>query len=261
MSNTIIKFISAIILAFTILINGIGNFIGVGDIIPTQPEEEITTNVETTEYDAQAAAEFLAFFNAETAKIADNGSYSLERNAFYTKPIDVGGATDILNSIIQAIDENSNLDTVVGGFLGIGVKEGSIPGYFNNQDYMIKSTSLSAADLVAFSEENGIYSFTIANTSNPKKNKVSPLSNFTDDFVTHEEVVDGIAELTAAITVKETNAEYKNINVEVVVENGKIAAISYSYDFDAEISLKAAVVAINGTGSIKTETTYSDIAY
>ncbi len=259
MSNTIIKFFSAIILAFTILINGIGNFIGVGDIIPTQPEEEPTTNVETTEFDAEAAAEFLAFFNAETAKIAEDGSYDYSRSAVYTDPIDVGSATDILNGIIKAIDENSDLNSVVGSFLGIGTQKGSIPRDYKS-DIMIKATSLSTDDIVAFSEDNGIYNFTVVNTLNPKKDNATPLARLTNDFVTHEEVVDGIANLTTAVKVYESKAGYNNIQVKVVVENGKIAEINYSYDFDAEISLKA-VVSVNGTASLRYNTTYSDIMY
>ncbi len=46
MSNTIIKAISALILAFVIFINAIGNFIGIGDIINTEPA---TTEVQTTQ--------------------------------------------------------------------------------------------------------------------------------------------------------------------------------------------------------------------
>ncbi len=259
MSNTIIKFFSAIILAFTILINGIGNFIGVGDIIPTQPEEELTTSVETSEFDAEAAAEFLAFFNAETAKIAEDGNYDYSRSAAYTDPIDVGSATDILNSIIKAIDENSNLDSVVGSFLGIGIQKGSIPGDYK-PDIMIKATSLSADDIVDFSEDNGVYSFTVVNTLNPKKDNSTPLARLTNDFVTHEEVVDGIAGLTAAIKVTGSKAGYNNIQVKVVVENGKITEINYRYDFDAELSVNA-VVNVKGTASLRYNTTYSDINY
>ncbi len=43
--NSIIKFFSAMILAFVVFINSIGNFFGIGDLIPTQPEEPTTTSV------------------------------------------------------------------------------------------------------------------------------------------------------------------------------------------------------------------------
>lgn len=260
MSNTIIKAFSAIILAFVVFINSIGNFIGVGDIIPTQPEEESTTAVEIIEFDEEAAAEFLAFFNAETAKIANGGSYTLERKAEYTKSIDVGAATGLLNGIIGAIDENSNLDSVVGDFLGIGTTKRDIPEDAVQDDYRLKATALSVEGLTSFSENNGVYTFTIANATNPKKDGTTPFSNFTSDFVTHEEVVDGIESFTSAITVTGSKAEYKNITVKVTVAEEKITSVDYSYDFDAEISLKAGVK-INGTGSIKTTCEYSEIKY
>ena len=259
MSDNIIKFFSAIILAVVVFINSIGNTIGIGDIIPTAPAEEPTTTVTET-FDEAAAAEFLAFLNAETAKIAEEGSYRLERCATYTEPINVGGATDVLNGIISAIDENSNLDTIVGDYFGIGVKKADVPEDYVMEDYMLKATNLRASDLTAFSEENGVYNFTIENATNPKKNGVAAVSNFTNDFVTEEEVAAEIARLTTIITVNDSNVEYTDIKVSVTVEDGKIKEMKYSYDMDAEISLKA-VINIRGTGAIRTEASYTNIEY
>lgn len=198
-------------------------------------------------------AEFVAFLNAETAKAA-KGKYSYKRVCSYTDPIDVGGATDILNSIISAIDENSNLDTVVGGFLGIGTITEA------EDDYALKATTLKEADLTSFSYANGVYTFTLANVNNPKKTGATSLSRFTNDFITHEEVVEGVAEFTTAITVNETNVDYKDIKVQVTVEGGKITNITYSYAFAATLKLKA-VVTINGDGAAKLTATYSNIKY
>ena len=234
-------------------------------------EEETTVAAETTKAaDTTAApvapagdmtkAEFVKFINAETAKIAKSGSYALTRNCDYTKPIDVGGATGALNAIIQAIDENSDLNSVVGGFLGIGVTKGNIPKDDIKGDYKIKATALKEADLGSFAANNGTYTFTLANASNPKKTGATPISRFTNDFMTHEEVVDGIAGFTTAITVNSTNVNYKNIKVTVKVADGKITDISYSYDFDAVLELKA-VIKITGTGAAKTTGTYANIKY
>lgn len=204
-------------------------------------------------------AEFVAFLNAETAKAA-KGTYNFNRNCEYTSPIDVGGATGILNGIISAIDENSNLDTVVGGFLGIGTKKGTYPKDGLDEDYRLKATKLTEADLQNFSYADGVYSFTLANATNPKKTGATPISRFTNDFITHEEVVEGIADFTTAITVKETNVNYTNIKVKVTVESGKITNITYSYAFDATLALKAGVT-INGNGAAVTKATYSNIKY
>lgn len=260
MSDSIIKIFSAIILAVVVLINTIGNTIGIGDIIPTQPEEEPTTVVDTTEFDEEEAAEFLAFLNAETAKIVADGSYKMTRKADYTKPIDVGGAADVINAIITAIDDNWSLEQAVAYFLGVGTETAEYPEDYIREDYQLKATNLRASDLAAFSEEDGVFKFTIKDATNPKKNGVTGFSNFTNDFVTEEEVIEEISRMTNAITVEDSTAEYTNINVEVTVEDGKITNISYSHDLDAEITVKAGI-AITGIGSIRTESTYSDIEY
>lgn len=220
---------------------------------PSAVDPSAAADVEMTK------AEFVAFLNAETAKAA-KGTYNFNRNCEYTDPIDVGGATNILNGIISAIDENSNLDTVVGGFLGIGTKKGTYPKDKLDSDYALKATTLKEADLGSFSYANGVYSFTLANATNPKKTGATPLSRFTNDFITHEEVVEGVGEFTDAITVNETNVNYKNIKVTVTVAGGKITNITYSYAFDATLALKA-VVTINGSGAAVTKATYSNIQY
>ena len=232
----------------------------------TAPVAEDTTAavVEDTTAAASTAdmtkAEFVAFFNAETAKAA-KGSYSYNRNCSYTSPVDVGGATGILNGIISAIDENSSLDTVVGDFLGIGVKKGTMPKDDLKGDYQIKATKLTEADLGNFTAKDGVYTFTLADATNPKKTNATPISKFTNDFITHEEVVDGIAGFTTAIKVNSTTVNYKNIKVSVTVADGKITNIKYSYAFDAVLSLKALVVNIEGNGAAVTKAEFSNIKY
>ena len=229
---------------------------------PSEAASEATSEEASSEAAADVEmtkAEFVAFINAETAKAA-KGSYNYNRDCSYTSPIDVGNATDTLNKIIQGIDENSNLDTVVGDFLGIGVKKGAMPKDGLKEDYQIKATKLTEADLQNFKYENGVYSFTLANATNPKKTNATPLSRFTNDFITHEEVVDGIAGFTTLIKVNETNVNYKNIKVTVTVEGGKITNMTYSYAFDATLALKA-IVTINGNGAAVTKAEFSNIKY
>lgn len=210
------------------------------------------------------AAQLAQTINTETAKIAKSGSYSFKRVCNYTKAIDVGGATDTLNDIIQGIDENSSLDSVVGGFLGIGTTTGSIPKNKNDvsADYLIKATSLKSDDLKITSSSNGVYKFTIASATNPKKNGATPLARFTNDFFTHEEVNKGITDFTSAIKLNTSTVHYTNITGEVTIKNGKITAMKYSYNFDAALGLKAlGIVSIDGTGAAKNTNTYSNIAY
>lgn len=237
------------------------------DVSAEEPSAEDPSTADPSEEETSAPAadaemtkaEFVAFLNAETAKAA-KGSYNYNRDCSYTSPIDVGNATDTLNKIIQGIDENSNLDTVVGDFLGIGVKKGTMPKDGLKDDYQIKATKLTEADLQNFSYADGVYSFTLANATNPKKTNATPLSRFTNDFITHEEVVDGIAGFTTLIKVNETNVNYKNIKVTVTVEGGKIVNMTYSYAFDATLALKA-IVTINGNGAAVTKAEFSNIKY
>lgn len=223
---------------------------------------EETTVEETTAANADmTAAEFVEFYNAETAKIAKDGKYAANRECTYTNPIDVGGATDTLNNIIKGIDENSSLDTVVGDFLGIGTNKANVPAEEFDDDYKVKAAKLKESDLGSFKASEGVYTFTLASATDPKKTDATPFSRFTNDFITHEEVVAGIADFTSAIKVKSTTVNYKSIKVEVTVEEGKITNIEYSYSFDAKLSLTALVVPINGTGAAVTKASFTDIQY
>ncbi len=218
------------------------------------------TTVEETTAAEMTAEDFAEFFNAETAKIAKSGKYAANRECKYTKNIDVGGATGILNGIISAIDSNASLDTVVGDFLGIGTKKANVPAEEFDDDYKVKAASLKASDLGSFKASEGVYTFTLANATDPKKTEATPFSRFTNDFITHEEVVEGIAGFTTAIKVDSTTVNYTAIKAEVTVEEGKITNIEYSYAFDAKLTLKAGIK-INGTGAATTTATISDIQY
>ena len=205
-------------------------------------------------------AAFVAFLNAETAKAA-KGTYKYNRNCSYTKDVSLDKGEKIIDGIISAIDSNSNLGTVVGGFLGIGTKTGTYPKDEVDSDYTIKATTLTEADVQNFTAKgNGVYQFTLANASDPKKNGKTPLSRFTNDFITHEEVVEGIAGFTTAITVDSTKVNYDSIKVAVTVADGKITSIKYSYNFDATLVIKAGL-SITGTGAATTVGQFTDIKY
>ena len=233
----------------------------------TAPAADETTAAadETTTEAAPAGemtkAEFVAFYNAETAKAA-KGSYKYNRNCKFVNPIDVGNMTDALNKVIKMIDENSDLNSVVGGFLGIGTKTGNFPKDEPDDDYQLKAAKLTEADRQNFSYADGVYSFTLANASNPKKTNATPLSRFSNDFITHEEVDEGIKDAAGSlVTLNETDVKYTNIKVKVTVADGKITAISYEYDFAATLALKILVGKVNGSGSAKTTGEYTNIAY
>lgn len=235
----------------------------------TTEAEGTTVAGETTEADNTAAtapaadmtkAEFVKFLNAETAKIAKNGNYHLSRICAYTDPVDVGGFTDILNGIIQGVDKNSDLNKVVGQFIGIGETKGNVPKDDIKADYKVKASTLTEADLGNFKANNGTYTFTLANAKDPKKTGKTPLSRFTDNFIIEEEVAQSIAEQNVPVTVAGSEVDYTNIKVEVKVADGKITNIKYGYTMDATLILKVGFK-ITGTGAGDMETIYSNIKY
>ena len=232
----------------------------------TAPAADETTAAGETTTEAvpageMTAADFAAFYNAETAKAA-KGSYKYNRNCSYVNPIDVGNMTNALNKVIKMIDEKSDLNSVVGGFLGIGTKTGNFPKDEPDDDYQLKAAKLTEADLKNFSYADGVYSFTIANAANPKKTNATPISRFTNDFITHEEVDEGIKDAAGSlVTLISTDVKYTNIKVKVTVAEGKITAISYEYDFAATLELKILVGKVNGAGSAKTKGEFTNIQY
>lgn len=227
----------------------------------TVADETTTAEDETTTVTGDmTAAEFATFLNAETAKIAKSGTYDLVRKSTYTRSINIGGATDPINAIIKAIDENSSIDSVIGSFLGMGTTQGKIPKDDINANYKIKATSVRESDLGLFNASNGVYTFTLANASDPKKTNATPFARFTNDFVTQEEAESSIAEYTSAIKVKDTDINYSNIRVTVTVKDGKITDMKYSYDFDAMLAVSI-VITVSGDGAAVNNTTYSNIRY
>ena len=201
-------------------------------------------------------------FNEWTAAAA-KGSYKFTRVCQYTPDgaIDVGNATSTLDKVIKAVDSNASLGSVVGGFIGIGNREGEVQ---NGQipedmkaDYVLKAMQLTAADIKGSGKDGNTYKVQINACANPKKDNSNALSRATNDFFTHEEVVEGITSLTSAIKVEGTNVEYTEIVLAATVENGQMTKLEISYTFAATMNLKVAVVGIEGKGKATNVLTYT----
>ena len=220
--------------------------------------------------DAPAAqlskADFIKLINAETAKAA-KGSYKFTRTGKFVKNINVGSATNALNSIIHGVDENASLDSVVGGFLGIKaqpitgtVKAGKGEGF--DGKYMIKAMNLTEADVVSYSVNSNKYTFVIKDCKNPTKG--SAMDHATNDYITFPEVNQSIAnEVGSAVKVveNESTANYKKITFVATIVDGKLTALDYSYSFDATLKLKLTLVPATGTGEAAITGKYTDIKY
>ena len=216
--------------------------------------------------EAAAAAEAI---NAATAKAVAAG-YHWTRSAQYTQPIDVGNATGALNKIIQGIDSEASLDSVVGGFLGIGDKEMDIEKggsaaeqiEYHGENYALQATALQAGDLKNLKVDGNTYTFEIENASSPQHDKSTAMSRFTNDFLTQDEISSEIKGFISAASVNSAAIEYSNIKATVVIEDGTLKEFKYSYDGNvAELNIKVAIVSVNGKGAMHVDAAYTGFAY
>ena len=220
----------------------------------------------STGVDAAAAAEAI---NAATAKAVAAG-YHWTRSAQYTQPIDVGNATGALNKIIQGIDSEASLDSVVGGFIGIGDKEMDIEKggsaaeqiEYHGENYALQATSLKAEDLKNLKVDGNTYTFEVENASSPQTDKSTAMSRLTNDILTQDQVSTEIKNFVSAANVNSAAIEYSNIKATVVIEDGTLKEFKYSYDGNVtDLSIKIAIVSVNGKGAMHVEGAYTNFAY
>ena len=220
----------------------------------------------STGVDAAAAAEAI---NAATAKAVAAG-YHWTRTAEYTEPVDVGNATGALNKIIQGIDSEADLNSVVGGFIGIGDKEMDIAKggnaaeqiEYHGENYALQATSLQASDLKNLKVDGNTYTFEVENASSPQTDKSTAMSRLTNDILTQDQVSTEIKGFISAASVNSAAIEYTNIKATVVIEDGTLKEFKYSYDGKVtELNIKIAIVSVNGKGAMHVEGAYTNFAY
>ena len=203
----------------------------------------------------------------EATKAAADAGYDWARKCDLEK-IDVGNATDTINGIIKRVDPNADLNSVVGGFIGRGDKKntntkGADPKeIFGNANYKLKATSLQAGDLQGLKVEGDTYTFKLADASNPQKDGGTSLNRLTDDFITQDEVAqgikDGLGALSALVSVKSSDVVFQNIEVTVVIKEGKLESLSYKYDM---VVNKLALNVATGVGNGYVDASYSNFVY
>ena len=210
--------------------------------------------------DASQTADVIKAFNDATAKAA-KGSYHWTRTGKFTKDvaIDPSFMTSAVDSIIKAIDANSSLNSVVGGFIGIADKEADVVGgqapEGMDAKYLLKASTITAADVQSATVNGNEYTIKIKNATNPSAD--SAMGRATNDYITIAEVNESIASFTTAISVKDSSkANYKNMVIVATIENGNLTKLTYSYEFDATLELS---IGAKGTGAAKITATYSNI--
>ena len=216
--------------------------------------------------DAAAAAEAI---NAATAKAVAAG-YHWTRSAQYTQPIDVGSATSGLNTLIKGIDSEASLDSVVGGFIGIGDKEMDIEKGgsaaeqidYHGENYALQATSLQASDLKNLKVDGNTYTFEVENATSPQTDKSTAMSRLTNDILTQSMVDSEIKNFISAAKINSATIEYTNIKATVVIEDGNLKEFKYSYDGNvAELNIKVSFISVSGKGAMHVDGAYTNFVY
>lgn len=220
--------------------------------------------------DASEAKTVADALNSATKKVVDSkAGYDWVRKCEYTTPIDVGNATGTLNKVIHMVDENADLNSVVGGFLGVGdknltIKKGEDAAAaidYHGKNYALKATSLKPEDLKGLKVDGDSFEFTLDNVTTPAKDGSNSLSRFTNDIITKDEVEAEIKAQVSVVTVNSLDGEYTNIKVKGKITDGKLVSLEYETSTSAKLALKALGIGINGSGAIHTTASYKNFVY
>ncbi|MBQ8767737.1 MAG: dockerin type I repeat-containing protein [Clostridia bacterium] len=218
-------------------------------------------NTETPDTDKPSdstLAQYIAVFNAESAKAA-KGTYNWTRSCEFSKDIDVGNSTATLNKIIQMVDANADLNSVVGSFLGVGDSNGT---QANAGKYAIIAMSLTEDDVESYTADAEQITLLLKNSKNPTAGGNTPFNHVSNDFVTEADVKNAIAGVTTAISVNSCSFNYNNVKVTARVgSDGKPVSLKISYTMYATMNLKAASMKIDGNGEVETVIKYTDLKY
>ena len=217
---------------------------------------------------------------ATAAAVNAKAGYDWERHCT-VENIDVGSslATNALNSIIHIVDSNADLNSVVGGFLGRGDKQETVPKgmtldtidvpkddggtekVYHGSSYTLKASNLQAADIQNLSVNGDTYEFDLADSNNPDRSGNTAFSRFCNDIVVVDEVNKEIQEQVGdKVSVNSLDASYHNIHVKAVITDGQLKELSYSMKADASLGIKAGLT-INGSGNLDANAKYSNFVY
>ncbi len=223
---------------------------------------------------AATKADVAKLLNEVTAKAA-KGNYKWARKSWYISPLDVGNATGTLNKVIQMVDKNATLDSVVGGFLSItgkesdpawdgDVKGGKLPaeGKMKDEKFLLKAFSLTEGDIKDMRVSGNTYKVQLNACKSPQKDGSNALNRVTNDFITKDEVAKGVADglgsLGNLVTINSLDVDFTAILVTAVIENNTLKKLDISYTMTVNsLKLKAMGISIDGHGAGKMECSYT----
>ena len=221
-----------------------------------------------------AKADAVKAINDATKKAA-TASYTWARKCWYTKPVDVGSATSLLNGIIQGVDENASIDSVVGGFLDITGTENDEPKTADvvngkaaegmKEKFVLKAMELTEGDVKQYQVDGNKYMFQLNTCTNPQKDGSNALHHATNDFITFDEVNKSIGEALGEgiVTVTDkSQIKYSSIVIVATIENGSLTNLELSYALSVNpLDLSVKITSVKGTGAGKMSATYSNFKY
>lgn len=216
--------------------------------------------------DSEEKAKAITVLNSATAAAAKK-SYTWERKCYFTEPLDVGDKTEDLNGIIQKVDPNANIDTVVGGFIGrtgekddpawtAQVTNGKRPAEgtkMNDDKYLMIATKLTESDVASCTVDGNKYTFNLVTCNNPQKDGKNALNHVTNDFITLGEVQkgvkDGLGALSFLLSVDSLEVAYESIVVTAEIKDGNLVSFGVSYHMNVK-SLKLSIAEGKGAGDM-----------
>ncbi|MBR5203450.1 MAG: hypothetical protein IKW45_09310, partial [Clostridia bacterium] len=242
----------------------------------TTPDTGTSTTPDAGTSTGATKADVAKAINDATATAA-KASYTWTRSSYYTKPIDVT-AKDTLNKIIGMVDSSgtATVESVVGGFLDItgegnsmtaNVANGQLPaeGMNGKDKFLLIASKLTEGDVANFKVDGNKYMVLLPNCTKPQKDGSNALSRVTNDFITCDEVNEGLVGAGAGSLIKanDVNVTYKDIIITAEIVDGKLTKYDITYTMDvASMDLKAlGMVSVGGSGAGKLECTYSDFKY
>lgn len=206
-------------------------------------------------YTKAQAAELLRTYTQR----AVNGGYTVNGVCKITKNVDVGSATATLNQIIQSVDPNADINSVVGAFLGTGEQSYTVrAGETSVGQYDLQAFTFSEADIADYRQADNVLYIRLKDCKNPQKNGAQTLSKVTSAFPTEAEVRAAMQEIGVPITVGKLTSNVSDILLTVTLSDSGLASIRVHFVNDLTLNLKISMMSLNGTGQTTTDIVYSD---
>lgn len=225
-------------------------------------------------------ADAIKLINDATSKAANvKAGYTWSKQSAYTGDglvLNVPGfVVSGVNAILGKLDTPTSIDNVVGNFIGIGelkgaVTKGTKAGKYTSKDGDFKETEylvgaqLTEADVTKFEKNGDKVTLHLSACTEPIRDKKSSISRLTNDFMTKGDVVEALAsqnDVPATLDEGKSSVSYNVIVVEGTIKDGKIVSLKYSYDWEANVTIKVSALGISGTGTANTTINYTNFVY